>query len=162
MHHHGATARTGKQLAPPWGHRTYRKTACITAGPPHVPENSLHHHEATARTGTQLAPPRGHRTYRNTACTNAGPPQAPEPSWRSVEATVFPDSAFRFLSRQVTESGLSARLKLRLFPKDKKRGVWGEIGAGARNIRRVSGLGRVPSWLHFEPSWGLFLELRKG
>ena len=112
LHHHGATARTGKQLAPPWGHRTYRKTACITAGPPHVPENSLHHHEATARTGTQLAPPRGHRTYRNTACTNAGPPQAPEPSWRSVEAIVFPDSAFRFLSRQVTESGRSARSEL--------------------------------------------------
>ena len=95
----------GKQLVPPRGNRAYRKTACTTAGSPHVPENSLHHRRATARTGKQLAPPRGHRTYRKTACTNAGPPQAQEPSWRSVETHVFPDSAFRSLSRQVWAKG---------------------------------------------------------
>ena len=81
---------------PSSSHRKHRKTACTSAGSPHVPENSLHHGGVTARTGKQLAPPRGHRTYRKTACTNAGPPQAQEPSWRSVSTTVFPDSAFRF------------------------------------------------------------------
>ena len=79
--------RTGKQLAPPRGHRTYRKTACTTVGSSHVSENSLHHRGPTARTGKQLASPRGHRTYRNTACTTAGPPHVPEHSLHQRGAT---------------------------------------------------------------------------
>ena len=61
-----------------------RNTACTTAKPPQGPENSLHHRQATGK----------HRTT------------AP----RTFASTAFSDSAFRFLSRQVTESGRSARL----------------------------------------------------
>ena len=61
LHHRGVTAGTRKQLAPPWGHRPCRKTACSTMWPPPLPENSLHHRETTA-------------CYRKPACTTARPP----------------------------------------------------------------------------------------
>ena len=103
LHHRGATASTGTQLAQqrkaayttaarretPGERaqraskgltRSNRKTGCTTTGPTHVPENSLQHRGVTARTGKQLAPRRGHRTYRKTACTTVGPPRVPENS----------------------------------------------------------------------------------
>ena len=42
MHHRGATACIGKQLAPPPSHRLYRKTACTTAKPPASIGQQLH------------------------------------------------------------------------------------------------------------------------
>ena len=81
------TAGTGKQLAQSPSHRRDRNAACTTAKPPQGPENSLHHRQAT------------------------GKPRTTAP--RTFASTAFSDFAFRFLSRQVTESGRSARLKLR-------------------------------------------------
>ena len=103
LYHRGATARTGKQLAPRRGHRAYRKAACTTAEPPQAPEPSWHSNgrqltpprrdgkrpanarnararASRDRTGKQLAPPRGHRTYRKTACTTVGSSHVPENS----------------------------------------------------------------------------------
>ena len=78
------TAGTGKQLAPPASHRSDRNVACTTAKPPQGPENGLHHRLATGKPRTTAR-----RTFARTASS---------------------DSAFRFLSSQVTESGHSARL----------------------------------------------------
>ena len=74
---------------------------------------------------------------------------------RTVAPTAVSDSAFRFLSRQVTESGLSARLELRLFPKDKIRG-----GAGGDR----AGVGKDPSVLgpRVGRFWGSFLAFLGG
>ena len=59
-------ARNAPQAAPKWSQEV-GKQLVTTAGPPHVPENSLHHRGATARTGEQLAPTRCHRKYRTSA-----------------------------------------------------------------------------------------------
>ncbi len=61
---------TGNQLAPPRGHRLYRKAAGITAGPPPVSENSLRHRQATACIEKQLAPPPSHRQASDNSSNN--------------------------------------------------------------------------------------------
>ena len=106
----------------------HRKTACTTAGPPIRRKSSLHHRQATGShrktacttagppsfTGEQLAPPPSHRQpSENSLHHRWATSKTQQPRRRTVVTTALSDSAFRFLSRQVTESGPSARLELR-------------------------------------------------
>ena len=121
---HGKTsARSARETASPETPETreiyhetttprYRERLTFTATPDHGNARDLPRDHQTTNTATDVPFPQEHRTTKNEIYRWATR-QTRQPRRPTVAPTAFSDSAFRFLSRQVTESGRSARLKLR-------------------------------------------------
>ena len=138
LHHRGGTgkraraARTGKRARAARERRPHprpRKRERFTTRPPHhdtARDLPLPRHHQTTENARDL--PRDHQTprtprqmylfRRSTGARKTreiyrwATRQTRQPRRPTDAPTAFSDSAFRFLSRQVTESGRSARLKL--------------------------------------------------